>query len=180
MGDGHGIAKLERLPHGASRRKDRALGLCQRRHKKGPACAGPPIITIDESNLPAVATTAAATTAAVTATEAATAARTPTTPTGAWLVLSLVDAQLTTTHVVAVQALDRPGRIGLAHLDEPESAGAACLAIGRQRHGLDSSMLREQLANIRLASAERQIAYIDFGHKFSTLSKQLEAACRDE
>ena len=38
----------------------------------------------------------------------------------------------------AVQALDGPGRIGLAHLDEPESAGAAGLTIGRQRHGLDS------------------------------------------
>jgi hypothetical protein len=28
-------------------------------------------------------------------------------------------------------------------------------------------VLREQRANVRLAGAERQIAYIDFGHKFS-------------
>ena len=137
-------------------------------NKKGPACAGPSIIAIDESNLPAVAS-ATATAAAVTATEAAATAatRTSATAAGAGLVLSLVDAQLTTTHVVAVQALDGPGRIGLAHLDEPESAGAAGLTIGRQRHGLDSPVLREQRANVRLAGAERQIAYIDFGHKFS-------------
>jgi hypothetical protein len=142
--------------------------------KKGPAYAGPLIITINESNLPAVATTAAATAAATVAAEAAATATATwtsatTTAAGAGLVLGFVDAQLTTTHIVAIQALNGPGCISLAHFDEPESAGASGLTIGRQRHGLDSPMRREQCANVRLAGAERQIAYIDFGHKFSTL-----------
>ena len=138
-------------------------------NKKGPACAGPLIITINESNLPAVATAAAATAATVAAEAAATttAAWTSAAATSAGLVLGFVDAQLTTTHIVAIQALNGTGCIGLAHFNEPESAGAAGLTIGRQRHGLDSPVLREQCANVRLAGAERQIAYIDFGHKFS-------------
>jgi hypothetical protein len=121
---------------------------------------------ISESNLPAV-TTAAATTA-VSAEAATTAARTSATA-RAGLVLGFVDAQLTATHFVAIQALNGAGRIGLAHFDEPESAGTAGFTISWQRHGLDGPVLREQLANVRLAGAERQIAYIDFGHKFSTL-----------
>jgi hypothetical protein len=142
------------------------------KNKKGPAYAGPLIITINESNLPAVATaatTAAATVAAEAAAAATTAARTSAAAASAGLVLGFVDAQLTTTHIVAIQALNGAGRVGLAHFNEPESAGAPGLTIGRQRHGLDSPVLREQCANVRLAGAERQIAYIDFGHKFSTL-----------
>ena len=119
-----------------------------------------------EANLPAVASTAAAPTAATAAKAAATAARTSTTA-SAGLVLSFVDAELSATHIVTVQALNGPGCIGLAHFNEPESAWAAGLTIGRQRHGLDRPVLREQCANVRLAGAERQIAYIDFGHKFS-------------
>jgi len=108
------------------------------------------IITINESNLPAVAT-AATTTAATVAAEAAaaaTAARTSAAAaaTSAGLVLGFVDAQLTTTHIVAIQALNGAGRVGLAHFNEPETAGAAGLTIGRQRHGLDSPVLREQCA----------------------------------
>jgi hypothetical protein len=129
------------------------------------------IITINESNLPAVATAAATTAATAVTAEAAatTTARTSAAATSAGLVLGFVDAQLTATHIVTIQALNGPGCIGLAHFNEPESAGAAGLTIGRQRHGLDSPMRREQCANVRLAGAERQIAYIDFGHKFSTL-----------
>jgi hypothetical protein len=111
-------------------------------NKKGPAYAGPLIITINESNLPAVATTAAAaaTAAAVTAEAAATATatRTSTAATSAGLVLGFVDAQLTATHIVTIQALNGTGCIGLAHFNEPESAGTSGLTIGRQRHGLYS------------------------------------------
>ena len=137
--------------------------------KKGLAHARPLIITINESNLPAVATAAAAAATVTPEATATTAARTSTTAASAGLVLGFVDAQLTTTHIVAIQALNGSGRVGLAHFNEPESAGAAGLTIGRQRHGLDRPVLREQCANVRLAGAERQIAYIDFGHKFSTL-----------
>ena len=122
--------------------------------------------TINESNLPAIAATTATATAAVATTAAATAARTSAAATSAGLVLSFVDAQLPTTHIVAVQALNGAGCIGLAHFNEPESAGASRLTIGRQRHGLDGPVLREQCAYVRLAGAKRQIAYIDFGHKF--------------
>jgi hypothetical protein len=99
------------------------------------------IITINESNLPAVATTAtAATTATVTAeaAAAATATRTSTAAASAGLVLGFVDAQLTATHIVTIQALNGTGCIGLAHFNEPESAGTSGLTIGRQRHGLHS------------------------------------------
>ena len=122
--------------------------------------------TINGSNLPAIAatTTTATTTVATTAT-AATAARTYAAA-SAGLVLSFVDAELSATHIVTVQALNGPGCIGLAHFNEPETTRASRFAIGRQRHGLNGPVLREQCANVRLAGAERQIAYIDFGHKF--------------
>ena len=129
---------------------------------------------INGSNLPAVATAATSTASAVAA-EAATTAWTSATACTR-LVLSLVDAQLTAIHIVAVQVLNGTGCIGLAHFNEPEPAGASRFAISRQRYGLDRTMLRKQLANVRLAGAERQIAYIDFGHKFNhspNNSKQL-------
>jgi hypothetical protein len=124
--------------------------------------------TINGSNLPAIAattTTTAAATVATTAT-ATTAARTSAAATSAGLVLSFVDAELSATHIVTVQALNGAGCIGLAHFNEPETTRASRFAIGRQRHGLDSPVLREQCTYVRLAGAERQIAYIDFGHKF--------------
>jgi hypothetical protein len=124
--------------------------------------------TINGSNLPAIAATtatAAATTVTTTST-AATATRTSAAATSAGLVLSFVDAELAATHIVTVQALNGAGCIGLAHFNEPETTRASRFAIGRQRHGLDGPMLREQCANVRLAGAERQIAYIDFRHKF--------------
>src|SRR4051812_36271204 len=87
---------------------------------------------INESNLPAIAATTATATAAVATTAAATAARTSAAATaaGAWLVLSFVDAQLSATHIVTVQALNGAGCIGLAHFNEPESAWASRLTIG--------------------------------------------------
>src|SRR5579864_1075110 len=133
--------------------------------KKGPhRSAGRVDHTTMKSNLPAIAPTATAAAAA----EAATATRT-TTATGAWLVLCLVDTKLTATHLVTIQALDGAGRIGLAHLDKPEATRTTGFPIGRQRDGLHRPMLREQAAHVRLAGGERQIAYIDLGHKFSTL-----------
>lgn len=135
-------------------------------HEKRPGVSRAFDQTINGSNLPAIAATTAtaAATVATTAT-AATAARTSAAA-GAGLVLSFVDAELPATHIVAVQALNGTGCIGLAHFNEPETARASRFAIGRQRHGLNGSVLREQCANVRLAGAERQIAYIDFGHKF--------------
>ena len=91
----------------------------------------------DCSNLPAIPTTAAATAA----TEPAAAAARTTAATGAGLVLSFVDTQLATTHIVTVQALDGTGSIGLAHLNKPETAWATGLTIGRQRNGLDRTVL---------------------------------------
>jgi hypothetical protein len=146
--------------------------------KKGPVVSRALDQTINESNLPAIAATTATATATVATTATATAARTSAaaaTTTSAGLVLSFVDAQLSATHIVTVQALNGAGCIGLAHFNEPESAWASRLTIGRQRHGLDGPVLREQCAYVRLAGAKRQIAYIDFGHKFRhspTKSKQ--------
>jgi hypothetical protein len=122
--------------------------------------------SINGSNLPAIAATTTAATAAVATTAAATTAARTSAAASAGLVLSFVDAKLPATHIVTVQALNGAGCIGLAHFNEPETARASRFAIGRQRHGLNGPVLREQCANVRLAGAERQIAYIDFGHKF--------------
>jgi hypothetical protein len=124
--------------------------------------------TINGSNLPAIAATTTTATAAATVTTTSTAATATRTSAAAsaGLVLSFVDAELAATHIVTVQALNGAGCIGLAHFNEPETTRASRFAIGRQRHGLDGPMLREQCANVRLAGAERQIAYIDFRHKF--------------
>jgi hypothetical protein len=145
------------------------------RKKKGPGYPGPLSQNDCATSLPAIATAAAATTP----TEAAATATRTTATTGARLVLSLVDPQLATTHIVAVQALDGTGRVGLAHLNKPEATGATGLTIGWQRNGFDRAVLREQRTDVRLTGAERQIAYIDLGHKFKSLSKQLEAIGRN-
>jgi len=116
----------------------------------------------DACALPAVA---AAATSAATATVAATTATRTATAAGARLVLRLIHAQLPTTHVMTVQALDGARRIRLAHLDEPEAARPPGFPIGRQRYRLDGAMLRKQGPHVRLAGAERQVAYIDFSHR---------------
>ena len=123
--------------------------------------------------LPATATTTAATaataaiataTAATAAVATATAARTTATTTGAGTILRFVDAQRTPAHGVAVQRLDRTGRIILRHFDEAEAARTTGITVNRQRHRLDGTMLREQRTNRRLVCRKRQIAYINFRH----------------
>src|SRR5581483_5061634 len=103
--------------------------------KKGPAAR--PGLLKQARALPAVASAATATVAAA---EPATTAGTPA-ATAARLVLRLIHAQLTTAHIVAVQALDRTSRISLAHLDEAKAPRPSGLTIGRQRYGLDSPVL---------------------------------------
>jgi hypothetical protein len=123
---------------------------------------------IRKGDLPATSA-AAATTTSVTATAVATAtataaARTSTAATAAGLVLSLVDTQRTTAHVLAVQALNGAGRIGLVHLDKSEAARTTRIAIGRQGDGLNSTVLREQRADVRFARSKRQVSNIDLRH----------------
>ena len=113
----------------------------------------------------AAATTAAAAIATATAATAAIAAATAAArTTRAGTILRLVDAQRTTPHGIAVQRLDRPGRIGLGHFNETEAARAARFAVDRQRHGLYRAVLGEQVPNRGFVSRERQIAYVDFRH----------------
>jgi hypothetical protein len=87
----------------------------------------------------APATTTAAATAAVPTTAAATAARTTTAAASAGLILRLIDAQRTTAHILAIEALDCARRIGLVHLDETETARTAAIAVDRQGNELDSA-----------------------------------------
>ena len=77
---------------------------------------------------------------------------------------AIIDAQGTPPHRIAVQRLDRSGRIGLGHFDEPEAARTARVTVDRQGHGLDRAVLGEQVPHRGFVSRERQVAYIDFRH----------------
>jgi hypothetical protein len=110
----------------------------------------------------AAATTEAAATTAAAATEAAaTAAATTTAAAEAAAALAragLVDGEVTTIDVLAVQALDR-GLAGgaICKLNEPESTGTTGLAIHHERRADDLSILLEDLAQAGLGGLERQI-----------------------
>src|SRR5262249_10564506 len=55
--------------------------------------------------------------------------------------LSLVHAQWAASELLAIQVLDGARRIGARHLDEPETARPAGVAIGNDAHGLDRAVL---------------------------------------
>src|SRR5579862_9320688 len=84
----------------------------------------------------AAATTATAATAAIaaTTTTAAAAAVTAAAAAGARLILGFVDAQRSAAQFLAVQVLDCPSCIGLAHLDKSKATRPPGFPIGRQRH----------------------------------------------
>src|SRR5512138_1210684 len=108
-------------------------------------------------------TTTAAATATTTAAVAATAAAT-TAATAAGLVLRFVDLQRPATHVLAIQVLDRPGRIGAGHFDEAEPTGTAGLTIVDQADRLDGAVLLEQRAHRGFIGAKGQVAHINLAH----------------
>jgi hypothetical protein len=62
--------------------------------------------------------------ATLTATTAAT-----TTAAAAWLILGFVDFERSSAHVLAIEILDRTGRIGAWHFDESEAARASGFTI---------------------------------------------------
>ncbi len=107
----------------------------------------------------AVATTAAAT---ATAAEAATAATTTTAA-----ILSLFHGHLTTLHVATIQLFD-----GLAsfvirrHLNEAKPTRAAGLTVGDDLGVRDRAQGGEQIAQIQLRDAVRQISHVKSGSHF--------------
>jgi hypothetical protein len=103
--------------------------------------------SFDQDGLPATTTAAAATAAAEAAAAATTTAATPTTAAEAATTttatrltrLGLVDRQLTAIKLGAVHRVDGgPGLVIVAHLDEPEAAAAARVAIGNHCCGSTS------------------------------------------
>src|SRR5688572_29173022 len=117
------------------------------------------------------ATAATTTAAAATRTEATATARTTTAATrtaaagATGTILRFIDAQLTATHREAVQGFDGLGCLGLRHFDEAETARAASLAISRERHGLDRTVLREQVAHLGFGRRKRQVSNVNL-HDF--------------
>src|SRR6186713_1917148 len=72
------------------------------------------------------------------------AARTATTTAAARARLRLVDLQRTAGEVRSVQRLHRTRCVGIRHLDETKTAGAASFAIGDQRQALYGAVGGEQ------------------------------------
>src|SRR6188474_711670 len=78
--------------------------------------------------------------------------------------LRLVHLERTTVHLVAVQALDAAGGIGLRHLDEAEATRLTGVTIGDQGDRLDRPVLRKQRPDSRFIGGERQVAYVNLSH----------------
>src|SRR5688572_6291025 len=78
--------------------------------------------------------------------------------------LRLVHLERTTVHLVAVQALDAAGGIGLRHLDEAEAARLTGVTIGDQGDRLDRPVLRKKRPDSRFVGGERQVAYVNLSH----------------
>lgn len=118
--------------------------------------------------LPAAATAAPTTaTAAVAATAAATTTEAPATTatTTAFAGLGDVDDKRSAAHLLAVEGID--GRLGLpvvGHLDEPEPAGTAGLAIHHNAGARDRSILREHLLEFRFRGGKRQVSDVNVCH----------------
>lgn len=113
-------------------------------------------------SLPAPATAA---TAATTGTASATLS-----------LLRFIYAQGATAHVLAVQGLDGPLRIGTRHFHEPEATGTTGLAVVDQCDGLHRAMLLEQLTHLGLVRRKRQITYVDLCHDNINLSEKAPSA----
>jgi hypothetical protein len=78
--------------------------------------------------------------------------------------LSFIHTQRTTAHGIAVQVLNGARSVGIAHLDESKATGTARIAIHDDFHGLDSAMLREEVAHSAFICGEGKVAYIDLRH----------------
>src|SRR5262249_49814302 len=110
---------------------------------------------------------AAAAVASAAATAAATSAVRPGT--------SFIDAQIAAAENGTVERGDSSIRVVVIHLDETESAGTAGLTIADQADRFDSAVLLEQLADLILGRAERQIADVEFlGHPSSPFCTHLQ------
>jgi hypothetical protein len=116
------------------------------------------------------ATAAAATTAESTTTTAAAAAEAATAATAAATLArpGLVDGEVATVNVLAVEGRDgRASVLVIRELDETEAAGAAGFTVHDQRRRRDFAVSREQLAQLALGGIERQISYVEL-HTAST------------
>jgi len=75
--------------------------------------------------------------------------------------LCLVNAQVASTEVLAIQRLDRVLRSLILHLHETEAARAASLAIDEEVAGDHFAVLREQLRHFFFGRGEGKIPYVD-------------------
>src|SRR5439155_23287761 len=86
--------------------------------------------------------------------------------------LGLIHPQRTPAELLAVEILDRARGIGARHLDEPEAARPAGVAIGDDAHRLDGAVRREQLADLGVSSGKWQVANIDLRHAIKLLKEK--------
>src|SRR6266550_7162993 len=86
--------------------------------------------------------------------------------------LGLIHPQRTPAELLAVEILDRARGIGARHLDEPEAARPAGVAIGDDAHRLDGAVLCEQLAHLGVSGGKRQVANIDLRHAIRLLKEK--------
>src|SRR5438876_4496620 len=85
--------------------------------------------------------------------------------------LGLIHPQRPPAQLLAVDILDRARGVGARHLDEPETARPAGVAIGDDAHRLDGAVLCEQLAHLGVSGGKRQVAHIDLRHAIELLKQ---------
>ncbi|HET9475054.1 MAG TPA: hypothetical protein VFO82_14240 [Steroidobacteraceae bacterium] len=79
--------------------------------------------------------------------------------------LRFIDLQRTTAEVLAIERLHGAGGIGIRHLDETKTAGAAGFAIVHQRHLVDGAVGCKEGAHLIFGGGERKITNVKFRHR---------------
>src|SRR5437764_7532822 len=89
--------------------------------------------------------------------------------------LGLIHPQRPPAQLLAVDILDRARGVGARHLDEPETARPAGVALGDDAHRLDRAVLCEQLAHLGVSGGKRQVAHIALRDEIELLKQTLIA-----
>src|SRR5213082_930297 len=94
--------------------------------------------------------------------------------------LGLIHPQRPPAQLLAVDILDRARGVGARHLNEPEAARPAGVAIGDDAHRLDGAVRREQLADLGVSRGKWQVANIDLRHAIKLLKRNVLAGAHAE
>src|SRR5258708_1397827 len=88
-----------------------------------------------------------------------------------WTLLCFVDAQRPAVHLKAVQSLDRGLRLGLGHVDEPETARLAGFPVVDELHRFHLAVTFKQSLHVLLGGIEGEIPHINRRHPEVSLGK---------